>query len=322
MEKVKVGVVGIGNMGQHHARIYDEMSQVKLVGLVDIDKTKGDILSKKYNTNFYTDYKKLFGHVKAVNIVVPTSLHYQIAMDFLKQGIHVLVEKPITLSLNQAKELVSIAKNKNLILQVGHLERFNPAVGVLKNLLKKPLFIETQRHSYPTNYNLDVGVVWDLMIHDLDILSTFINSPIVDIHANGLSLYSNFEDLALVRIFFENGCIANLLASRISGEKLRKLKIIEEKQTMYLDFINQTLSVMHAPKNGRASIIEDIEIEKKEPLQLELEHFTECVATNRTPLVTGEDGKKALELAIQIVDSMQITKDKKIAGELIENMEI
>ncbi|MBI2251848.1 MAG: Gfo/Idh/MocA family oxidoreductase, partial [Armatimonadetes bacterium] len=316
------GVVGIGNMGQHHARIYDEMSQVKLVGLVDIDKTKGDILSKKYNTNFYTDYKKLFGHVKAVNIVVPTSLHYQIAMDFLKQGIHVLVEKPITLSLNQAKELVSIAKNKNLILQVGHLERFNPAVGVLKNLLKKPLFIETQRHSYPTNYNLDVGVVWDLMIHDLDILSTFINSPIVDIHANGLSLYSNFEDLALVRIFFENGCIANLLASRISGEKLRKLKIIEEKQTMYLDFINQTLSVMHAPKNGRASIIEDIEIEKKEPLQLELEHFTECVATNRTPLVTGEDGKKALELAIQIVDSMQITKDKKIAGELIENMEI
>ena len=186
MEPVKVGVVGIGSMGVHHARVYSELPNTELLGLVDINESIGKLCSEQFNTKFLTDYRSLIElGVEAVNIAVPTSLHYPLAVDFLEHGIHVLVEKPITVDLIQAKSLVDLSKQKNCILQVGHLERFNPAVRRLRGVMGRPVFLESQRIGYPTKRNLDVGVVWDLMIHDLDILINLVKSPVVEIHADG-----------------------------------------------------------------------------------------------------------------------------------------
>ncbi len=314
MDKVKVAVVGTGNMGQHHARIYSEMPGVELVGIVEVNELKGRQCAARYRTNYFADYRELFDRVQAVNIVVPTSLHYDIAKDFLERDIHVLVEKPITVDIMQAKRLVSLAKRRNLVLQVGHLERFNPAVALLKQMSKNPLYIESHRMSYPSRRNTDVGVIWDLMIHDIDILLTLVDSPVEEVTALGRSLYSNHEDLASVQVRFSNGCVANLLASRISGERLRHLQVVEEDgdsvRTLNLDFINQTLAILTPDNEKQTNPPEYIPIKKEEPLRLELEHFAECVATNRTPLVTGEDGKRALELAISAVNNMKLVNNK------------
>jgi predicted dehydrogenase len=311
LERVPVGVVGVGSMGQNHVRVYSEMPQVELVGIVDTDRERGEAFSAKFNTTFFSDYHDLFDRVKAVIIAVPTSLHYQMAMEFLEHEIHVLVEKPITVEVQQAKRIVDLAKKRDMVLQVGHLERFNPAVTQLKRMAKKPLYLETHRISHPTGRNLDVGIVWDLMIHDLDIMLNIVQSPVIDINAFGLSLYSAHEDLALVQLLFKNGAIASLFSSRISGEKLRRLKIIEQDKTFHLDFINQTLSVVRLPKKDQTNPPEFIPIKKCEPLRSELEHFMECVITHKTPMVSGNDGKKALELAIHVVHNMRMVKKKK-----------
>ena len=296
---IGVAVVGVGSMGKNHARVFSEIPNVKLVGLSDINEETAREYAKKFNTEYFKDYKDLFGKIDAVCLAVPTSLHHRMAMDFLNHGIHVFVEKPITNMLFEAKEIVDLAKEKDLVLQVGHLERFNPAVIQFKKMLKSPVYIQSSRIGYPSKRNLDIGVIWDLMIHDLDILLTIVKSPVADVQAYGLSLYSKKEDIAHVQILFENGAIASLLASRISGERQR---------TFNLDFINQTLSVVNLPKEGHTNPPEFIPIRKSEPLRLELEHFTECVIGHKTPLVTGEDGKNALQLAIKAVDNMKMVK--------------
>lgn len=318
MEPVKVAVVGAGNMGVHHARIYSELPQTELVGIVDISEARGRICADKYRTQYIATYQELFGKIDAVNIVVPTSLHYSLALDFLRQGVHVLVEKPITVDLIQAKRLVDFSKKANCILQVGHLERFNPAVRRMREIIGQPVYIETKRLSYPTDRNLDVGVVWDLMIHDLDILINLVNSPVVDIHAIGVSVYSEFEDVAQVQLTFKNGCMASLLASRIGGEKLRQLKATEiNGRTLCLDFIDQTLVAMHPPRSGRVIPPEILDVEKDEPLRLELSHFADCVSMHKTPLVSGEDGKRALELAMQVLARMKLVKSKAPQGKAL-----
>ena len=305
---IGVAVVGIGSMGKNHARVFSEIPNVKLVGLSDINEETAREYAKKFNTEYFKDYRELFGKIDAVCLAVPTSLHHRMAMDFLNHGIHVFVEKPITNMLFEAKEIVDLAKEKDLVLQVGHLERFNPAVIQFKKMLKSPVYIQSSRIGYPSKRNLDIGVIWDLMIHDLDILLTIVKSPVADVQAYGLSLYSKKEDIAHVQILFENGAIASLLASRISGERQRTLKVIEPLRTFNLDFINQTLSVVNLPKEGHTNPPEFIPIRKSEPLRLELEHFTECVIGHKTPLVTGEDGKNALQLAIKAVDNMKMVK--------------
>ncbi len=316
MEPVKVGVVGIGNMGVHHARVYSELPQTDLVGVVDLSEARGQICSDRFKTAFYSNYRDLFGKVDAVNIVAPTSHHYELAMAFLSEDIHVLVEKPITVDLIQAKRLVDYAKRRNLVLQVGHLERFNPAVRKIKEVVGRPIHLESHRLAYPTERNLDVGVVWDLMIHDLDILTSLVNSPVVEINAVGVSVYSDFEDIAQVHLLFKNGAAASLVASRVSGERLRQLKVTEDTgRTLCLDFINQNLSILRPPANGYPMAPEFVQIEKKEPLRLELSHFADCVAMHKTPLVTGEDGKRALELAMQVLARMKIVKSKAPAGQ-------
>ena len=305
---IGVAVVGVGSMGKNHARVFSEIPNVKLLGLSDINEETAREYAKKFNTEYFKDYKDLFGKIDAVCLAVPTSLHHRMAMDFLNHGIHVFVEKPITNMLFEAKEIVDLAKEKDLVLQVGHLERFNPAVIQFKKMLKSPVYIQSSRIGYPSKRNLDIGVIWDLMIHDLDILLTIVKSPVADVQAYGLSLYSKKEDIAHVQILFENGAIASLLASRISGERQRTLKVIEPLRTFNLDFINQTLSVVNLPKEGHTNPPEFIPIRKSEPLRLELEHFTECVIGHKTPLVTGEDGKNALQLAIKAVDNMKMVK--------------
>ena len=316
MEPVKVGVVGIGSMGVHHARVYSELPNTELIGLVDIDETRGKLCSADFNTTFFSDYRTLIEKgVQAVNIAVPTSLHYPLAVDFIENGVHVLVEKPITVDLIQAKSLVDLSKKNHCILQVGHLERFNPAVRKLRSVMGRPVFLESQRIGYPTNRNLDVGVVWDLMIHDLDILINLVKSPVVEIHAMGVSVYSDFEDVAQVHLLFKNGVAASLLASRISGEKQRSLRVTEDTgRTLSLDFMNQTLCSMRPPRSGHPVPPEVLPVEKDEPLKLELSHFAACVANHRTPLVSGDDGKRALELAMQVLARMKMVKSKAPLG--------
>ena len=302
-------------MGIHHARIYSELPQTELVGVVDISEARGRSCADRYSTEYLSDYRTLFDRVDAVNIVVPTSLHYQLAVEFLRREVHVLVEKPITVDLIQAKRLIDLSKKTGCILQVGHLERFNPGVKKLREEMGQPVYIETQRLSYPTNRNLDVGVVWDLMIHDLDILINLVNSPVVEIHAVGLSVYSAFEDLAQVQLIFKNGVVASLLASRVSGEKLRKLKVTEEDgRTLSLDFIDQTVVEMNPPLQGKPMAVECLSVHKDEPLRLELSHFADCVRMHKTPLVSGEDGKRALELAMQVLARMKMVKTKAPLG--------
>lgn len=316
MEPVKVGVVGIGSMGVHHARVYSELPSTELIGIVDIDQERGKLCSEQFDTNFYTDYQSLIEQgVQAVNIAVPTSMHYPLAVDFIEHGVHVLVEKPITVDLIQAKSLVDLSKKNHCILQVGHLERFNPAVRKLRSVMGRPVFLESQRISYPTNRNLDVGIVWDLMIHDLDILLNLVKSPVVEIHAMGVSVYSDFEDVAQVHLLFKNGVAASLLASRISGEKQRSLRVTEDTgRTLSLDFMNQTLCSMRPPRSGIPVPPELLPVEKDEPLKLELSHFADCVSSHRTPLVSGDDGKKALELAMQVLARMKMVKSKAPLG--------
>ncbi len=303
-----VAVIGVGSMGKNHARVYSEMPNVKLVGIADLDEENGRYYAKKFHTDYFKDYRDLFGKVTAVNLAVPTSLHHRMAMDFLSHGVHVLVEKPISNMLYEAKEIVDLAKANDLVLQVGHLERFNPAVSQFKKMVSEPVYIQSHRIGYPSMRNLDVGVIWDLMIHDFDILLSFVKTPVVDVQAYGVSLYSEKEDVAHVQILFENGSIASLFASRISGERYRHLKVIEPQRTFNLDFINQTLSIVRLPKEGHTNPPEFIPIRKSEPLRLELEHFRECIIGHKIPMVTGEDGKNALQLAIKAVDNMKMVK--------------
>lgn len=305
---VPVAVIGVGSMGQNHARVYSEMPNVELVGISDLDEGRVSAYAKQLGTEYFKDYKDLLGKVKAVNIASPTSLHHEMAMTFLEHGVHVLVEKPITHNLNEAKEIVNLAKKHDLVLQVGHLERFNPAVIQLKKMVKSPLYFESHRIGYPSQRNLDVGVVWDLMIHDLDIILSMVRSPVAHVGAYGLSLYSSQEDMAQVQILFENGAIASLFAGRMSGERLRQLKVIEEEKTFNLDFINQTISIVNLPREGHTNPPEFVPIKKSEPLRLELEHFMDCIVRHKTPMVTGEDGKKALQLAMSAVDNMTMVK--------------
>lgn len=318
MEPVKVAVIGAGAMGTHHARIYHELPQTELVAIVDTSEARGRALADQYGAQYFSDYHDLFGRVDAVNIVVPTILHYPLAMEFLRQGVHVLVEKPITVDLIQAKRLVDFSKKANCILQVGHLERFNPGVRKLRESMGQAVYVETKRLSHPTDRNLDVGVVWDLMIHDLDILLNLVNSPVVDIHAMGVSVYSDYEDIAQVQLMFKNGCMASLLAARIGGERLRQLKATEASgRSLWLDFIDQTLVAMRPPRNGRVVAPEIFDVKKDEPLRLELSHFADCVAMHKTPLVSGEDGKRALELAMQVLARMKLVKCKAPAGKAL-----
>jgi predicted dehydrogenase len=309
---VRVGVVGVGYVGQHHARIYSELSGVELVGIVDIDESRLKELGARHPVRLCRDYHDLLGGVDAVSVAVPTRLHYPIARKFLECGIDVLVEKPIAQSLTQADELVEIAKADERIFQVGHIERFNGAVKALKAIVKSPGFIECHRLGPFAARNTDVDVVLDLMIHDIDIILNLINSRVTAVSAVGVPVISDQVDIANARLQFESGCVANLTASRVSVERVRRIRIFQRDTFISLDYAEQEIAVYHRiPGEGDAApgttpkiVKEDIFIDKAEPLRVELESFIECVRSRKRPLVSGEEGRDALKVASQIVERL------------------
>ena len=313
MDLVRVGVVGVGHLGQHHARNYSELEGCQLVGLADIDRKAANIVARKVSTQAFFDYRNLIDQVDAVSIVVPTSEHYRVARDFLEAGVHVLVEKPITSTVEEARGLIRLARNKKRILQVGHIERFNTAVIKLREILTKPGFIECHRLGPYDPRVRDVGVVLDLMIHDIDIILQIVRSPIVSIDAVGVPILSEREDIANARIKFKDGCTANLTVSRVTPTRMRKIRIFQPNTYVSINYQKQSMEVysredIKGAREGepRAQIVRRrLRLKKEEPLKRELQHFVQCVRDGHDREVTGEHGHNALGVAIQIVEQLQ-----------------
>jgi len=306
METIRVGVVGVGHLGSIHAKMYSSLDSVKLAGVCDCNIERALEVGKRFRVASYSDYEELFDKVDAASIAVPTSLHYNIAKDFLRHGIHVLIEKPITKTLSEADELIEIADQNKLILQVGHIERFNSAVLALEPYINKPKFIECQRLGPFHSRVKDVGVVLDLMIHDIDIVLGLIQQDVVNIEAVGLSTISNYEDVANVRLTFQDGTIADITASRVTKDVVRKMRIFQEESYLSLDYVTQ--DVMLFEKTGEKITQKKIKIQKKNPLKKELKSFIERVHTGKRPIVSGVEGRRALAVALEIIKKITPTK--------------
>lgn len=308
-EKLRIGVVGVGRLGGFHTKVYSRLDNVKLIGVCDCNLEQALAVGKKYKTASFVDYEELFDKVDAVSIAVPTSLHYNIAKDFLRHGIHVLIEKPVTKTLSEADELIELAREKSLILQVGHIERFNSAVLAIEPYLSKPKFIECQRLGPFHARVQDVGVVLDLMIHDIDIVLGLMRQDVVKIEAVGLSTVSKYEDVANVRLTFEDGTVADITASRITKDVVRKMRIFQEDSYLSLDYVNQDTAIFR--KTADKIEREKIRVVKKDPLKKELKSFIDCVRTGKKPVVSGIEGRRALQVALEIVEKISPTFKQK-----------
>ncbi len=299
---LRVAVVGAGYLGQHHARIYSELQDVELAAVVDTDDGRAKEAAGKYGCRAFRDYRDVLGDVDAVSIVVPTSDHFRVALDCIQAGRDVLVEKPVTATVAEADELISEAAKKARILQVGHLERYNPGVIALTHMIEEPKFLEAVRVSPFLNRCFDVDVTLDLMIHDIDIILGLVRSPVKSIRAFGFSLVTGKIDEARAWIEFENRAVASLTASRISGEKQRMLKVVQKNAYMELDYQTSTVELRSPTEPGDAEIIRP---EYREPLKEELKHFIRCVGTRERPTVSGVEGRDALRLVMEINSAME-----------------
>ncbi len=312
MKKLRVGVVGAGYLGRFHAEKYARMDDVELVGVVDIDKSQAEEVAGRFNTKAYLHHKYLFGQVDAVSIVVPTPAHFSVAKDFLENNIDVLIEKPMSETTEQADELIDFAKSRNLIIQVGHLERFNPAVVALRDIVKQPMFIESHRLSIYKDRCTDVSVVLDLMIHDIDIILNFVRSEIINIHAAGIPVISGHVDIANARLEFKSGCVANVTASRISTKNERKIRLFQKDTYISVDFANQGITVIQRNDKVEGGIIPGMEIKqisfaKGDALENELKSFVKTVRRRENPEVTGQMGRDALKIALSIMKQIRDT---------------
>jgi predicted dehydrogenase len=312
MNKLRVGVVGAGYLGRFHAEKYARMDNVELVGVVDIDKFQAEEVAGRFNTKAYLHHKHLFGKVDAVSIVVPTPAHFSVAKDFLENNIDVLIEKPMSETIEQADELIDFAKSRNLIIQVGHLERFNPAAVALRDIIKQPMFIESHRLSIYKDRCTDVSVVLDLMIHDIDIILNFVRSEIVNIHAAGIPVISGHVDIANARLEFKSGCVANVTASRISTKNERKIRLFQKDTYISVDFANQGITVIQRNDKVKGGLIPGMEIKqlsfaKGDALEDELKSFVKTVRRREIPEVTGQMGRDALKIALSIMKQIRDT---------------
>ena len=300
-KEIRVGVVGLGQWGQHHVRIYHHLPDVALVGVVDTLPNEARNFARRYQTAGYDDHRMLFGKVDAVSLVVPTALHYEIAREFLQRGVHVLVEKPITTTVEQAAELIDLAHRAGVTLLVGHVERFKPAVQALQELVSDPLFVQVRRvRPWNPHRVMDVGVVLDLMIHDLDIILTLMRAPVSRVSAIGAALQGENEDLAVAHLTLQNGCLASFVASRISPVKAAELEITLPDGLIHLNYLSQQMTIRRHAAQRRTVVRGD------EPLRAELTHFVACVRGEATPLVPGEHGLRALEVAHDILETMTL----------------
>ena len=302
--KVKVGVVGVGYLGRYHAMKYDQLPNVDLAGVIDVDRQVAERVAKEFNTIPYNDHLQLINKVDAVSIAVPTKDHHSIAMDFLENGVDVLVEKPITKTIDQADELVALAKEKGAILQVGHLERFNAAVMALEDTINEPMFIESHRLAPFKERSTDIDVILDLMIHDIDIILSLVGSEVVTINAVGVPVISDKVDIANARLTFKSGCVANVTSSRVTMKQTRKIRIFQHNAYVSLDYANQKIiSCKKVEEEGlpRPRIdYQEINVTKKDALEEELGSFIGSVISRKEPVVTGSDGRMALDVALKV----------------------
>ena len=301
--KIKVGVVGIGHVGKEHARILASLPQAELVGVSDIDPSKRE-RADQLRVPFFEDFHALLNKVEAVTLATPTSTHAAIACEFLEAGIHTLVEKPVTLRLEEADELIRLAKEKNLALQVGHIERHNPAFRRVEEIVAQKIgFIEIHRLSPFTPRIQDCGVVLDMMIHDIDIVLGLVKSEIQSFDAIGIPVLTPFEDIANVRVRFKNGTVADLTASRLTPEKQRKIRIFQEDAYISLDYEAQSGQIF---RKGPFQIVQEkIDIQKSEPLREELQFFLDGILTGRSLGEPDEAARNALAFALEVIEAIQ-----------------
>lgn len=321
MEPVRVGVVGVGHLGRLHALLYKNVPRAQLAGVFDISPETAAAVARETGCRAFETYRDLLAHVDAVNVVVPTTQHFSVAAEALRLGKHVFIEKPITSSLQEADELIRLARENRCLIQVGHIERFNQAMRALSTVPLNPRFIESHRLATFNPRGTDVAVVLDLMIHDIDIILTLVNSPVARIDANGVAVISGEPDIANARITFENGCVANVTASRISQKKMRKMRLFEKDSYVSIDFLQglterfrlvaqlpeeeqQTGVIMGKLEGKRTRYVyyERLQAPEGNALQIELEEFVDAIVTGRKPHVTAEDGRNALAVATQIAD--------------------
>ncbi len=299
---LRVAVIGAGYLGQHHARIYSELDDVELAGVVDSDEERAKEVARRYGAAAYRNYKDIVNDVDALSIVVPTSNHYEIALDCIRAGKDLLVEKPITGTVSEADDLIAEAENAGCILQVGHLERYNPGVIALSRMVEEPQFLDSVRVSPYLNRSRDVDVTLDLMIHDIDIVLTLVSSPIKRMNAFGFSFVTEKIDEARAWIDFESGAVASFTASRIAPEKQRRLKVFQKNLYIELDYQSSVVELHYSadPLNT-----ERVEPERREPLKEELKDFVRCVMSREHPKVSGVEGRDALNVALKITSLIE-----------------
>ena len=310
-DKLRVAVVGVGHLGEYHVQKYRNIPDVELVGVVDINSDRVSEISKRYHTRPFGNHKDILGMVDAVSLAVPTETHFKVARDILSKGVHVLIEKPITYNLEDADSLLNLAREKGLVLQVGLVERFNPAVVKMEALLNRPTFIESHRMNLFTARGIDVDVVLDLMIHDLDIILNMVQSEVKEVHAVGMSVITDKTDVANARLIFEDGIVANLTASRVSNKTLRKIQVFQPDAQISADCHKRTISVVRL--NGKAKglsdlpqfIPEEAEFSSSDPLADEIASFVGVVQNGSAPVVSGQDVRRALNVALGIIDQIE-----------------
>ena len=306
---MKVGVIGTGHLGQHHVRVYHELAECELVGIADINEQIVSDMGKKYDVPAYTDYHELLDKVDAVSVATPTSTHGAITLDAIAKGCHVLVEKPISDNLESADEMIKAAKDAGVILQVGHIERFNPGVLAMAKYVNQPRFLESNRLGPLAERITDVGVVVDLMIHDIDLILALIDSPLVRVEAIGVPILTEREDIANARIRFENGCIADLTVSRVSLKTERKLRLFQPDTYLSLNYLTRKLQVykkeLDKNTNKPKVSVETVEAPNEDALTMELSSFCEVIKSKGIPVVSGETGRNALQLALEITKQIE-----------------
>lgn len=311
-KKIKVGVVGIGHLGNYHLQKYQKLENCEITAVADPFADRAKKAADVYHCKAHDDYRAMIGHVDAVSIAVPTSDHHHVARDFLAAGVDVLLEKPLCISLDEADDLIDLARKKTLVLQVGFVERFNPAVMALENVIQKPLFIESHRLHPFFERGTDVDVILDLMIHDLDILVKFVNAPVTTVDAVGVSVLSDKIDIANARISFVTGCTANITASRISAKTMQKIRFFSPEGYHSVDCQKREILSLGKIKNenGQQQIVQNnIEVGSHDPLEEEIRSFVQAVINRSQPMVSGEDARKSLALAVEILRKIKITED-------------
>jgi len=310
-DKVKIAVIGVGHLGEYHVQKYKALSTVELVGVVDTNLERATEIARRYDTKAYGDHNEILNKIDGVSLAVPTEAHFEVAKDILSKGVHLLVEKPITYQLEPADTLIHMAREKNLILQVGLVERFNPAVVKMESMLNGPVFVESHRMNQFTIRGTDVDVVLDLMIHDLDIILHIVPSEVKEIHAVGMSVLTDKTDIANVRIIFENGTVGNLTVSRVSDRTFRKLRVFQPDAYLAADYSKRELSVTRLDHKVKDSYnfpkvtTEKMSFPDSDPLADQISSFVNAIINGFEPVVTGNDARKALEISLRIIDQIK-----------------